>query len=280
MNIQWYPGHMTKARRALEKQLKLIDMVVEVVDARAPKSTRNPDFDELFSAKERMFVLNKEDMANPEQTKRWLEYYRNQGFAAVSFSAVTGDPKKLQKAIEAAGQAIVDKYAARGMQKTVRMLVAGIPNVGKSAIINRLAGRKRMTEANRPGVTRGLSWLKLTPYMEFMDSPGMLWPKIDDDKTGALIALLGSIRQEILDEEALAYYLLSYLKEAEPHMLIDRYKLDELPEDTGQLIEEICEKRGFLMRGGVLDLERGYRMVLEEFRNGKMGHVTLEVAPI
>lgn len=277
MNINWYPGHMTKARRALEKKLQLIDMVIEVVDARAPNSMRNPDFEDLFTNKARMIVLNKVDLADPDITKKWVSHYEAKGMTVVTFSALTGDPKKLRRAIEQAGEPIYERYRARGMQKTVRFLVAGIPNVGKSAILNRLAGERKLKESNRPGVTRGLAWVKLSEHMEFIDSPGLLWPKIESEKTGAIIALLGSVRQEILDEEELAYYLLDLLKETAPHMLKERYKLDEIPEDTTALIEEICEKRGFLMRGGVYDVERGYRTILEEFRNGKMGRISLEV---
>lgn len=276
MNINWYPGHMTKAKRALQDKLKLIDLVIEVIDARAPKCTVNPDFEAMFQRKTRLYLLNKADMADPARTREWVKYYRDQGIYCVSYSAVSGNPKQLQKEIEACAGEIYEKYAKKGMNKTVRSLVCGIPNVGKSAILNRLAGTRKLKEGNKPGVTRGLAWVRLTPYLELMDSPGLLWPKIADERTGAIIAALGSIRQEILDEEELAYYLLGVLAEEFPQLLLERYRLEELKEDAWDVMEDICRKRGFLQKGGVADTERGAKVLLEEFRNGKLGRLTLE----
>lgn len=165
------------------------------------------------------------------------------------------------------------------MHKTLRLLVCGIPNVGKSAILNRMIGEKRLKEGNKPGVTRGLSWVRLTPYLELMDSPGMLWPKIEDEKAGAAIALLGSVRQEILDEEQMAFYLVDMLREAEPELLMQRYKLEELAEDPWDVLGQICRRRGFLVRGGEYDYERGAKTLLEEFRNGKLGRFSLQAPP-
>lgn len=277
MNINWYPGHMTKARRGMEEKLKLVDMVIEVADARAPKSTRNPDFEDLFAGKVRMCILNKEDMADPAVTKRWVEFFRSQGIYAVSYSALLGDPRVLKREIEAAGEPIYEKYRQKGMSKTVRALVCGIPNVGKSAIINRLVGERKLKEGNKPGVTRGFSWAKLSPHMECMDSPGLLWPKIEDEQTGAAIALLGGIRQEVLDEEAVAYYLVKMLLTTASGLISERYKLAELPASAEDVLKEIFKKRGFLIKGGNIDFVRGYAMILEEFKNGKFGRLSLEV---
>lgn len=279
MNINWYPGHMTKARRALEEKLKNIDIVVEVVDARAPLYTRNPDFDDLFAKKGRMCILNKEDLANPAVTKAWIRYFGAQGIYALPFSAATGNPAQLQKKLEEFGQPLYEKAAERGFNKTLRMLVCGIPNVGKSAILNRMIGEKRLKEGNKPGVTRGLSWVRLTPYLELMDSPGLLWPKIADEKAGAAIALIGSVRQEILDEEQMAFYLVDMLREAEPELLLERYRLEELEEDPWEVLGQICKRRGFLIRGGEYDYERGAKTLLEEFRNGKLGRFSLQMPP-
>lgn len=276
ISVNWYPGHMTKTKRQLEDKLKLIDLLVEVVDARAPISTRNPDFSPMFKNKKRIVVLNKSDMANDSTTKEWIKYFRAQGIYAVAYSAVSGNPAILKKEIEKAAEDIYEKYTEKGMKKTVRAVVAGIPNVGKSAILNRLLGGKKLKEGNKPGVTRGLQWVKLTPYLELMDSPGMLWPKIEDEKSGAIIAIIGSIRLEILDEEQLAYYLLLTLKKMEPDMLLERYKLDELAEDPWDIMGDICRKRGFLLKKGEYDYERGAKTLLEEFRNGKMGRISLE----
>ncbi len=277
MNINWYPGHMTKARRELQTKVKLIDMVIEVLDARAPRISLNPDFQDLFSGKKRLYILNKSDMADPAVTKKWIEYFESQGIAAVSYSALTGNPRELQKKIESAAQEIYDKYAKKGMNKTVRALVCGIPNVGKSAILNRLCGKKKLAEGNRPGVTRGLAWVKLTPYLELMDSPGLLWPKIEDELTGATIALIGSIKTEILDEEELSFYLIKLLMQAAPKMLMERYKLDYLEDEPWDVMTQICKNRGFLLRGGEVDTERGAKVLISEFASSKLGRITLEL---
>ena len=279
ININGYPGHMTKARRALEEKLKQIDIVAEVLDARAPLYTKNPDFDDLFAPKGRLYLLNKEDMADPEVTKAWVRYFKGKGIVALPFSAVTGNPRQLQAKLEAFGKPFLERAEERGMHKTLRLLVCGIPNVGKSAILNRMIGEKRLKEGNKPGVTRGLSWVRLTPYLELMDSPGMLWPKIEDEKAGAAIALLGSVRQEILDEEQMAFYLVDMLREAEPDLLMQRYKLEELAEDPWDVLGQICRRRGFLVRGGEYDYERGAKTLLEEFRNGKLGRFSLQAPP-
>lgn len=279
MNINWYPGHMTKTRRALEPKLKLIDLAVQVLDARAPLSTMNPDFDAMLASKKRMVVLNKADMADPAATARWLDYFRARGMHAVSYSAVTGNPQALRREIEACAQSIYDKYAQKGLNKTVRALVCGIPNVGKSAILNRLAGGRKLKEGNQPGVTRGLQWVRLTPYLELMDSPGLLWPKIEDQRAAAIIALIGSIRIEILDEEELAFYLIGLLTQAAPAMLMERYKLENLSGDAWEDLQQICQKRGFLRKKGEVDTDRGAKMLLEEFRNAKIGRLTLELPP-
>ena len=277
MNVQWYPGHMTKAKRALSEKLKMIEMVIEVVDARAPQSTRNPDFEDLFTGKARMLILNKSDMAEPAATKQWVQYFKNQGIYAVAYSAIRGNARALQKEIEMAAADIYEKYRQKGVNKTVRALVCGIPNVGKSAILNRLVGEKKLKEGNQPGVTRGLSWVRLTPYLECMDSPGLLWPKIENERVGTIIALIGSVRQEILDEEEMVYQLVKILAELAPELLRERYRIEDLQQDAYEILQEICRKRGFLMRGGVADTERGCKTLLEEFRNGKLGAITFEL---
>ena len=270
---------MTKARRELQAKLKLIDLVIEVLDARAPQSSLNPDFQDLFSSKKKLYILNKSDMADSAATNKWINYFENAEIPCVSYSALEGNPNKLRKKIEEVAQEIYLKYEKKGMKKTVRALVCGIPNVGKSAILNRLYGKKKLQEGNRPGVTRSLSWVKLTPYLELMDSPGLLWPKIEDEDVGATIALIGCIKTEVLNEEELAFYLIKKLCESNPQMLIDRYNLDHLEEDAWDIMTQICKKRGFLMRGGEVDTVRGSKMLIDEFSNAKLGKITLELPP-
>ena len=276
MNIQWYPGHMTKAKRQLEPKLKLIDMVIEVLDARAPKSSDNPDFDDLFKNKIRFYVLNKADLADPKITEEWIRKFREEGHNAVAFSATNGNIKDLKKAIADNAKDFLNKYKEKGVNKVLRGLIAGIPNVGKTAILNRLLGTKKLTEGNKPGVTKSLQWAKIDPYLEIMDSPGLLWPKFENEETGAIIALIGSINSNILNEEELALYLIKLLKETEPSLLMNRFKLDSLDEDSYQVLCDICKKRGFLYKGGEYDVERGARTLLDEFKNGKLGRVSLE----
>ncbi len=279
MDIQWYPGHMTKARRQLKEKLKMIDMVIEVLDARAPESSLNPDFDDLFAGKARFYILNKADLADPAATKKWIAYFASRGITAVSFSAVGGNTEQLKQEIRKAAAGILKRYEEKGVRKTLRALVAGIPNVGKSAILNRLVGQKRLKEGNKPGVTKSLQWAKIDAYLEIMDTPGLLWPKFKDEKTGAVVALIGSVKLDILDEEALAFYLLRLLTKSEPEQLKERYKLTELPDDAYELLCDICKKRGFLLRGAAFDTERGAKTVLDEFKNGKMGRMSLERPP-
>lgn len=279
ININWYPGHMTKSRREMESKMKLIDMVIEVADARAPLATLNPDFDSLFGQKKRMYILNKSDMADPQQTKAWVKYFESRGIPCVAYSAVSGNPKDLLKAIKASAQEIYDRYAQKGMKKTVRAIVCGIPNVGKSAILNRLVGQKKLKEGNMPGVTRGLQWVKLDPYLELMDSPGMLPPKISDLRDGVIIASIGSIRRDILDEEKLVQLLIQMLREIAPDAISDRYKIKELAENPIEVLEQICRQRGFFIMKGEVDYDRGIITLFEEFKNGKLGRITLETPP-
>lgn len=276
MDIQWYPGHMTKARRQLQKKLHMIDMVIEVLDARAPKSSLNPDFDDLFAQKIRFYALNKADLADAAVTKEWLGYFRQDGIQAVSFSASGGNTQTLKNAIVAGAGEYLNKYRAKGVKKVLRALVVGIPNVGKSAILNRLTGKRKLQEGNKPGVTKALQWAKIDDYLEIMDSPGLLWPKFKDEETAATVALIGSVKLDILNEEELAYYLVKRLKESAPGMLQTRYKLDALGEDAYKVLCEIGQKRGFLLKGGQIDMERAAKTVLDEFKNGKMGRISLE----
>lgn len=281
LDIQWYPGHMAKARRMLAESVKLVDVVIEMVDARAPASTRNPDFDDLFGAKPRVVVLNKADLADPEATRAWIRAYRARGWDAISFSANAGKGvKEAVSLVERAARPVVERMKAKGVNKTVRAMIVGIPNVGKSTFINRLRGSAAAKAGNRPGVTRGKQWIVVGPYLEFLDTPGMLWPKFEDKEAARRLAFLGSIRGEIMDNERLSAELLEFLRDRAPEGAKARLKIDMDGEKSGeQLLEEACRRRGWLLPGARPDTERASALILDEFRSGKMGRLTLE-APL
>lgn len=281
LDIQWYPGHMAKARRMLAESVKLVDVVIEMVDARAPASTRNPDFDDLFGTKPRVVVLNKADLADPEATRAWIRAYRARGWDAISFSANAGKGvKEAVSLVERAARPVVERMKAKGVNKTVRAMIVGIPNVGKSTFINRLRGSAAAKAGNRPGVTRGKQWIVVGPYLEFLDTPGMLWPKFEDKEAARRLAFLGSIRGEIMDNERLSAELLEFLRGRAPEGAKARLKIDMDGEKSGeQLLEEACRRRGWLLPGARPDTERASALILDEFRSGKMGRLTLE-APV
>ncbi len=275
--INWYPGHMAKTRRMLADNLKMIDVVVEVIDARAPLASRNPDFDDLFAGKARVVLLNKSDLADGNSTKRWISFYNRRGIEAAGVSATGGSAKKIVTAlIEKAAKPRVDAMKAKGVNKVVRCMIVGIPNVGKSTLINRMAGESRAEVGDRPGVTRGKQWVRISPYLELMDTPGMLWPKLEDQELAKHLAFLGSIKDEIMDSEELATDLLVLLQQMVPAPLTERFS--KLAADTPreELLNAVCRSRGFLLRGGELDTERASHVALDEFRAGKIARVTLE----
>ncbi len=278
--INWYPGHMAKAKRMLEDNLRLIDAVIELVDARAPEASRNPDFDALFAGKARVLLLNKSDLSDPATNKRWVAYYKRKGIEAAELVSTGAGAKALTvRLIERACAERIKKAEKKGVKKTVRVLVAGIPNVGKSTLINRIAGEKRAQTGDKPGVTKGKQWVKITPHLELLDSPGLLWPKLENNEYAAHLAFLGSINDEILDLESLAERLLGTLRTLAPEALFSRYK--KLTADTpdGALLEAVARSRGFIVKGGEIDAERAARIVLDEFRAGKIGRITLEQPP-
>ena len=278
MVIQWYPGHMAKAKRMLQENLQLIDVVVELVDARAPIATRNPDFDGLFSNKERVIVLNKADLASPEQTKLWLEHYRELGFTAVEFVSTDSKKKKLAvELIENAAREKVERYRLKGVKKTVRAMVVGIPNVGKSTFINRIAGVNRAITGDKPGVTQGKQWVKITPYLELLDTPGLLWPKLEDEALARHVADIGSIKDETMELEQLAGELMLKLMQLAPQEVVARYKKTAVDMTAHELLCGVCESRSFILSGGELDISRAARIVLDEFRAGKIARVTLDI---
>lgn len=278
--INWYPGHMAKAKRMLEDNLRLIDVVIELVDARAPFASRNPDFDALFQGKSRVLLLNKSDLADPATNKHWIGYYKRQGIEAAEVTASAQNAKaQTIRLIEKATADRVRRFEEKGAKKTIRALIAGIPNVGKSTLINRIAGEKRAQTGDRPGVTKGKQWVKITPHLELLDSPGLLWPKLGDDTLARHLAFLGSINDEILNLEELAEHLLSTLRTLAPDALFERYKKLSADTPEGALLEGVAKSRGFIQKGGIYDTERAARIVLDEYRAGKIARVSLEQPP-
>ena len=277
--INWYPGHMARSRRLLEEQLRGVDAVIELCDARAPQATRNADLARLTRGKTRILVLNKADLASDSETALWLEYFRGQGLTALRFRSNGGRTRDISARIEEAVRPTLERYAARGVRKTVRLMVIGIPNVGKSTFINRLHGGSIVQTADRPGVTRSNRWVKLGPYLEIMDTPGMMPPRLDDQNTAKILAYLGSIRDQILDTEELAGGLMQLLMERDPAAAKARFRLGEDPgTEPHELLEAACRGRGWLLPGGRCDTDRAAALVLDEFRAGRVGRITLEPA--
>ncbi len=283
IDIQWFPGHMTKARRMMAESLKLVDAVCEIIDARIPVSSRNPDLDGLAGAKPRLVVLNRADQADPAATRAWASYFRSRGLAVLETDAKSG---RGVKAFPAAVRGLLkDKllaYEAKGQAgRTIRAMVAGIPNVGKSSFTNRLAGRRAAETSDRPGVTRGRQWIKIAAGLELLDTPGILWPKFDDKTVGENLAFTGAVKDDVVDREALASNLMLRLASLCPDRLAERYKIDPDPGRTGrELLDEAAKKRGFLLSGGLLDTDRMAAVLLDEYRGGKLGRITLETPPL
>ncbi|MFP4015471.1 MAG: ribosome biogenesis GTPase YlqF [Halanaerobiales bacterium] len=282
--IQWYPGHMAKARRILKKDLNLVDLVVEVLDARIPLSSRNPDLDELLQKKERVIALNKIDLADQRITEQWSKYF-SQKYQVVGINSISGKGiKTLLKIINEIGREINKGVLKKGRNKRdIRIMILGIPNVGKSALINVLAGSSITKTGNRPGVTRGRQWISVGEDIQLLDTPGILWPKFDDEEVGYKLALTGAIRDQVFDEEMAAYKLIQYLTEIDKDILEEKYDL-EIPEDVEittaeayDLLPEIGRKTGCLMSGGKVDRSRTANKLISSFRNGKLGSISLEI---
>ena len=273
-NINWYPGHMKKTRELIQENLKLVDMVIEVVDARIPVSSRNPIIDELISGKPRFMVLNKSDLADEKSTKDWLKKFEEDYGRAIILDSMHG--KGVPELLKRLTAYENEMNAERSRVKRIRVMIVGVPNVGKSSLINRLTGKKSTKTGDRPGVTKGKQWLTMENGMQLLDTPGILWPKFEDPNVGIKLAYCGSIKDEILDQETLALELIGYLGEEYPDLLMNRYKLDEISEDKLFNMEAIAQKRGFIMAGKRIDYSRTARTVLDEFRGGIIGKITLE----
>ncbi|NLD88632.1 MAG: ribosome biogenesis GTPase YlqF [Clostridiales bacterium] len=276
MVINWYPGHMTKTRRMMEDSLKLVDAVCEVVDARIPESSRNPDIETLVKSMPRMIVLNRCDQADSNATARWKKHYASRGYIVIETDSKTGAGTKAFNG--AVRELLKDKIArseAKGQNRTLRLMIVGIPNVGKSSLINRLSGRRSAKAEDRPGVTRGKQWISLRGSIELLDTPGILWPKIEDREVALALAFTGAIKNDVMDIQELAFELVKRLTACAPESLENRYNI-ELSGDAYEDLKAIGRKRGFLISGGEVDTDRASKILLDEYRGGKLGRITLE----
>ncbi|MDQ0204200.1 ribosome biogenesis GTPase YlqF [Pectinatus haikarae] len=276
--VQWFPGHMTKARRLIEENLKLVDIVVELLDARIPLSSSNPMLAGMISGKTHAIVLNKADLADPAITREWITFYKRMGKSAMAVDSVQGkNIKELTNMINDLTQRQTAKFAAKGARpRNARAMIVGIPNVGKSSLINRLAGTVAAKTENRPGVTRAKQWIRIGKHIDLLDMPGLLWPKFDDPAVGINLAFTGAVNDDIYDKEKVALLLLEYMQNYYPHFLMTRYKIDVLPDSTEELFEVIGKKRGCLLKGGKLDEEKITTVVFTDFRSGRLGKISLE----
>lgn len=278
LTIQWFPGHMAKARRQVTEKLKLIDIVIELVDARIPASSRNPMIDEIITNKPRLLLLNKADLADSNLTKEWISYYSDRGITALAIDSQTGTG---MKQIVAESKLILkdkfDKMASRGIKpRAIRALIVGIPNVGKSTLINRLAKKNIAQTGDRPGVTKAQQWIKVGKELELLDTPGILWPKFEDQQVGLRLATTGAIKDTLLNLQEIAVYALNFLKENYPNRLKERYQLEFIPEDIVELFDEIGKRRGCKMSGGYIDYDKTAELIIRELRGEKLGRLTFE----
>ena len=275
-NINWYPGHMKKTRELIQENLKMVDLVIEVIDARIPVSSRNPIIDEIVQGKPRIIILNKSDLSDARANERWTDYFKETGARVLAMNCMSGaGTQQLFKVLTSIQS---DKNEGQIRKKPLRMIIVGVPNVGKSSLINRMTGRKSAKTGDKPGVTKGKQWLNLENNMQLLDTPGILWPKFEDPKAGLNLAFCGSIKDEILDVASLALELIDLLAREYPGLLMERYKLEFLSEIPLENMEAIAQKRGFILPGRKIDYERCGRTVLDEFRAGIIGKITLEKA--
>ena len=279
MNVQWYPGHMTKAKRQMQEDIKLIDLIIELVDARVPLSSRNPDIDQLGQNKSRLILLNKADLADERQNEAWKEYFQKKGIHVVKVDSRNGaGMKAIQNVIQEACKEKIERDRRRGIKnRPIRAMVAGIPNVGKSTFINTFAGKACAKTGNKPGVTKGKQWIRLNKNVELLDTPGILWPKFEDQQVGIKLAFVGSIKDDILNMEELALKLIAYLKERYPGLLAGRYGISEEGTEV-EILGDLARARGCLKRGEELDYTKASGILFDDFRGGKIGRITLEWA--
>ena len=278
MNINWYPGHMKKTKELIQQNMKLVDVVIEVIDARLPFSSKNPQMDSLFSNKPKIIAINKIDLADPKILREFQNEYKEKGFRVVNINSISGEgTKQLLRAVDDASQELFEKLKRKGMKKrAVRLMVTGIPNVGKSSLINNLVGRKSAKTGDKPGVTRGKQWVRIKKDIELFDTPGILWPRLDNQNTAIKLALSGAIKDELIPFNEVARWLISFLREHYRGVISERYDgIDETKSIT-DIIEEIGKKRGCILKGGIVDLDRAVYILVDDFRRGRLGKIVLD----
>lgn len=278
MTIQWFPGHMAKARREVTENLKFVDVVLELLDARIPMSSRNPMMDELVSHKPRLILLNKSDLADQTITDRWIDYLSKENTIVLPINSQTGTGvNRIPQAVSELAKPITEKMKARGMKpRAIRAMILGIPNVGKSTLINRLATKRIAKTGDRPGITKQQQWIKVGKVMELLDTPGILWPKFESQTIGLRLAATGAIKDEIIDFQTVALFIINYLNERYPDRLVERYQLERLSADGIENFAAIGKKRGFLVSGGYVDYDKAAEMIIRELRSGKLGRISFE----
>lgn len=278
MHFQWYPGHMTKAKRAMEEDIKLIHVIIELVDARIPYSSKNPDIDKLANGKSRIILLNKADLADPAATKKWEQYYKEKGFFVLALNAKNKQGMKaVHDVIKEACKEKIERDRRRGIKnRPVRAMIVGIPNVGKSTFINSFAGKACTKTGNKPGVTKGKQWIHLNKSVELLDTPGILWPKFEDQSVGLRLAFIGSIKDELLNIRELSMELIDYLTQRYPGYMKDAYHLDQEAEKSADNLIAVAQARNCLKTGGEMDYDKASKLILDEYRAGKLGQITLE----
>ena len=275
--INWYPGHMAKTKRLLQEQLRRIDLIIEICDARLPFSSRNPELDKMIGQKRRLLFLNKSDLADPAANSAWLAFFREKRIEACLTDAVKMRGKETIGLIERATKEIVEKSLTKGVRKTVRAMIVGIPNVGKSTLINRLYGRSIAQIGDRPGVTRSNQWVKISPYLELLDTPGLLWPRLEDQTSARRLCYIGSVKDDVVDLADLTIHLLEDLCIIAPQRIKERYHVNDTTLKGVELLDAVCSGRGWLLKGAQYDYDRCFSIVLDEYRAGKLGRITLEM---
>lgn len=277
MVVQWYPGHMTKAKRMMQENIKLIDLIIELVDARTPLASRNPDIDELGKNKFRLILLNKSDLADPKCNAEWMDYFKKKGFFVVEVNSQRGSGiKQIEKTVQEVCKEKIERDRKRGiLNRPVRAMVVGIPNVGKSTFINSFAGKACTKTGNKPGVTKGKQWIRMNKTLELLDTPGILWPKFEDQQIGLYLALIGSINDEVLQMDELAMALIDIMKEQYPGLLTLRYEIEE-KEDSQEVLYDIAKARKCFLKGEELDIRKASNLIMDDFRGGRLGKITLE----
>lgn len=275
--INWYPGHMAKTKRLLSEQIRKVDLVIELCDARLPFSSRNPEINHMILDKKRIVLLNKADLADPEITSRWVRVLKSLGLDAYAADSTKLNSKELISLIQKSTRDVVEKALEKGIRKTIRAMVVGVPNVGKSTLINRLRGKGIAQTGDRPGVTKSSQWVKINPYLELLDTPGLLWPRLDDQLSARRLCYIGSVKDEVTDQYFLAISLLEDLETLSPETVMSRFHLESSDLKGAELLDAVCRGRGWLLKGNQLDYDRACSVILDEFRAGKLGRITLEV---